>query len=81
MEEKKEVIPPLDFSSLVVPFYARALEAIERGELALALRLMELIDLLEEKTRGNLTEEEREFLASTAAGLKILYLKKTGGEK
>ncbi len=79
--EKKEVIPPLEFSSLVMPFYARAIEAIENGEMSLAVRLMELIDLLMEKTKGNLTEEEREFITSTAASLKILYLKKTGGEK
>ncbi len=79
--EKKEVIPPLEFSSLVMPFYARALEALDKGELALAMRLIDLIDLLHEKTRGNLTEEEREFITSTAASLKILYLKKAGGEK
>ncbi len=79
--EKKEVIPPLEFSSLVMPFYARALEALDKGELALAMRLIDLIDLLHEKTRGNLTEEEREFITSTAASLKILYFKKAGGEK
>ncbi len=74
-------MPPLEFSSLIMPFYIGAMEAMEKGQYDLAMRMIDLIDLLQEKTRGNLTGEEREFLLSTATNLKLMYLKKTGGEK
>jgi len=84
---KKEVIPPLDFTSLVLPFYTKAMEALgEVGEsnevnLELACRLIDLLDLLAEKTRGNLKKEEEEFLNSITAQLKILYFKRSKGDE
>ncbi len=83
---KKEVIPPLEFSSILLPFYTKALEAlgeIEKGgvNLPLASRLIELIDLLEEKTRGNLSKEEKEMITSISAQLKIIYFKRSKGNE
>ncbi len=84
---KKEVIPPLEFSSIVLPFYTKALEALgEIGEnrevdLELACRLIDLLDLLAEKTKGNLSEKEEEFLNGISAQLKILYFKRSKGDE
>lgn len=85
-EKKNRFIPPLDISSLLVPFYTQAL--VKLGEindplsgkseidLEYAMRLIDLIELFKEKTKGNLTEEEENFVE------RILYqLKKTFVEK
>lgn len=82
----KEFIHPLDFSSLVLPFYSQAMLSLETTEettspqegqrLDLAKRLIDLLDLLREKTRGNLTSDEEAFLDSCLAQLKMNYLKK-----
>ena len=94
-EKRKRVIPPLKFESLVLPFYTQALVALGRlpegGEsrkevdLELASRLIDLIDLLADKTRGNLTKEEEEFLHMISAELKIIFYRVAGkgeeGEK
>lgn len=85
-EKKNRFIPPLDITSLLVPFYTQAL--VKLGEindplsgkaeidLEYARRLIDLIDLFKEKTKGNLTGEEENFLDN------ILYqLKKTFVEK
>ena len=83
---KKEVIPPLEISSILLPFYTKALEAlgeVEKGgiNLPLASRLIELIDLLEEKTRGNLSKEEKEMITSISTQLKIIYFKRSKGDE
>ena len=85
---KKRVIPPLKLESLVLPFYTQALVAMgylsesEEGskelDLELAARLIDLIDLLKEKTKGNLSEEEEKFLNTISTELKIIYYRVTG---
>jgi hypothetical protein len=81
-----EIIPPLDFSSLVLPFYTQAL--IKLGEtkdpltnkpsenLELAKRLIDLIDLLKQRTQGNLLPEEEKFLNNCLHHLRLSYLEK-----
>lgn len=82
----QEIIPPLDFSSLVLPFYTQAL--IKLGEakdpltnqqaenLELAKRLIDLLDLLKERTQGNLKPEEEDFLSNCLHQLRLTYLEK-----
>jgi hypothetical protein len=82
----KKILPPLDFSSLVLPFFTQAL--IELGEtedpeaknkeenLRLTQRLIDLIDMLKEKTTGNLKSEEEIFLDQCLHQLKMAYMER-----
>jgi len=85
-KEKKEFLPPLDFVSVVLPFYTQALIKLGQTEnpmtqkkeenLELAKRLIDILDLLKEKTKGNLMPEEEKFLAASIDQLKMIYLEK-----
>jgi hypothetical protein len=92
-ENKKEikdeaplVLPPLEFSSLVLPFFTQGLillgqieeekEKKKNENLDLAKRLIELLDLLKEKTKRNLKTEEEQFLDSSLHQLKLAYMEK-----
>lgn len=85
-EEQMRLIPPLDFSSLVLPFYTQAIIKLglmkdpltnkEEVDLELSKRLIDLLDLLKERTEGNLNPEEENFLTSCIQQLKVTYLEK-----
>ena len=82
----KEFMPPLEFGSLILPFYTQALVKLglmedlvpNHGEvnLELAKRLIDLLDLLKDRTKGNLESEEEKFLEACLTQLKTNYLKK-----
>ena len=81
-----EFVPPLEFSSVVVLLYFPALVQLglvedpvtgERGEnLVLAKRNIDLLDLLKDRTKGNLEGEEQKFLDGVLDQLKLAYLKR-----
>jgi hypothetical protein len=83
-EEEKEVLPPLDFSSLVLPFFTQALfklgqlnqgEATDKeGKLELAKRMIDLLDMLKSCTEGNLKPEEQKFLDQSLHQLRMAYM-------
>lgn len=85
-KEQKRLIPPLDFSSLVLPFYTQAVIRLglmkdpltnkEEVDLELSKRLIDLLDLLKERTEGNLKSEEEKFLTSCIQQLKVSYMEK-----
>lgn len=89
-KEKKEetplVLPPLEFSSIVLPFFTQSmilLEQTEEGEekkddknLDLAKRMIDLLELLKEKTEGNLKTEEEQFLSASLHQLKLAFMEK-----
>jgi ABC-type hemin transport system ATPase subunit len=84
--EHKKILPPIDFSSLVLPFFTQAL--IELGEtedpeaksteenLKLTQRLIDLLDMLKQKTAGNLKPEEQIFLDQCLHQLKMAYMER-----
>lgn len=84
--EGKRFLPPLEFGSIVVLLYFPALIHLglmddpadgERHEdLTLAKRNIDLLDLLKDRTKGNLDGEEEKFLAGVLDQLKMAYLKK-----
>ena len=79
-------LPPLEFSSLVILLYFPSLIQLglmddpasgeRRENLVLAKRNIDLLDLLKDKTKGNLDEEEEKFLAGVLDQLKMAYLQK-----
>lgn len=81
-----EFVPPLDFSSIIVLLYFPALVQLglvedpvsgERNEnLVLAKRNIDLLDLLKDRTKGNLEPEEQKFLDGVLDQLKLAYLKR-----
>jgi len=87
----KPFLPPLEFGSIIAPFYTQALIKLGlipdpvRGEpavdLALARRLIDLLDLLADRTSGRLEPEEAQFLDSALSQLKMHYLEKAEAVK
>jgi len=85
-ESPKEFLPPLDFSSIVFPFYTQALfkmgvledsdEPKAAENLELARRLIDILGLLQDRTRGNLNPDEEKFLQSCLEQLKMHFLEK-----
>jgi hypothetical protein len=84
--EGPDFLPPLEFGSIVILFYFPALVQLglvedpatgERHEnLALAKRNIDLLDLLKDRTKGNLEDEEQKFLDGVLDQLKLAYLQK-----
>ncbi len=85
-ENNKEFLPLLDFSTLVLPFFTQGLVCLglmedpirkeSKENLILAKRLIDLLGLLQERTKGNLTPEEGQFLESCLHQLRTAYLHK-----
>lgn len=85
-DNNQKIIPPIDFSSLVLPFFTQALIELgqendpkdkkEKKNFDLAKRLIDLLDLLKERTKGNLKPEEEKFLNSCLHQLKIAFMEK-----
>jgi hypothetical protein len=83
---KEGFLPPLEFSSLVMLLYFPALVQLGlvedpttgalRESLDLAKRNIDLLDLLKDRTKGNLEPEEQQFLDGVLDQLKLAYLKK-----
>jgi hypothetical protein len=86
-----DFLPPLDFSSIVILLYFPALVQLglvedpaaggPRENLGLAKRSIDLLDLLKDRTKGNLESEEEKFLDGVLDQLKLAYLKKTDAVK
>jgi len=82
----EEFLPPLDFSSIVILLYFPALvqlglvedpaKGTRQENLDLAKRNIDLLDLLKDRTKGNLEPEEQKFLEGVLDQLKLVYLKK-----
>jgi hypothetical protein len=83
--EDKRFLPPLEFSSIVILLYFPALIHLglmddpgageRREDLTLAKRNIDLLDLLKDRTKGNLEGEEEKFLEGVLDQLKMAYLK------
>jgi hypothetical protein len=85
-QEAPFVLPPLEFSSIVLPFFSQGMILLGQVEedkgkkedknIDLAKRLIELLDLLKEKTQGNLKTEEEQFLEASLHQLKLAFMDK-----
>ncbi len=81
-------LPPASFVSLVGSLEAQVLFALgaiptSRGEryrdLELAKHHVDVLGVLEEKTRGNLTDEEKRTLDDTLYRVRMAYVETAGG--
>jgi hypothetical protein len=79
-------LPPLDLTSLILPFYTQALlkmgliddpqGGLGEENLDLAKRMIDLLELFKTKTAGNLGADEQKFLDSILHQLKMHYVDK-----
>jgi hypothetical protein len=81
-----EKTPQLDFNALVLSLGSSVVihlgeapdptsgEKRGKPEFALAQQSIDLLAMLQEKTRGNLTEEERRFLEGMLYDLRLLFV-------
>jgi Domain of unknown function (DUF1844) len=75
-------LPPIDFSTFVVSLRTSAMlhltgghdDADPKDDLAFARQEIDLLGILEEKTRGNLTGEEERLLSQILFDLRTRYL-------
>ena len=84
--QPEEFLPPLEFASIVFPFYSQALiklglmeDPLRAGsaeDLGFAKRLIDILDLLKERTEGRLPSAEADFLEACLSQLKLHYMKK-----
>ncbi len=89
--EKEEIrqLPPVNFSMFILSLNTSALVHLgqipdphtqeKKKDLALARQTIDILDMLREKTKGNLTKEEEKLLDNILYELRLLYLKVSGG--
>ena len=88
-DEKKKgqgQAPALDFNALVLSFGSSAIVHLgeapdpttgqkpEKPDFVMAQQSIDLLAMLQEKTRGNLTDEEARFLDNMLYDLRLLYV-------
>lgn len=87
-KQKKCLMPELNFATFLMSLNASALvqlgchpdpstsETIKN--LSIAKQTIDVIAMLAEKTKGNLTEDENRLLTNILYELRLLYIKETG---
>jgi len=80
----KTPLPKIDFSSFVLSLYSSGLVQLGKVEdpttgkktihLDLAKHTIDMIAMLEEKTRGNLTQEENNLLKALLSEIRLAYV-------
>lgn len=86
--QKRCLMPELNFTTFLMSLNASALvhlgiepEPSKNSlikNLAIAKQTIDVIAMLEEKTKGNLTDEERRLLTNILYELRLLYVKEIG---
>ena len=89
--EKQEAefeLPEINFPTFIISLNASALVNLGAIEdpasgtkiknLSIAKQTIDILSMLEEKTRGNLTEEEEKILKNILYDLRIIYVKEKG---
>src|SRR5437764_7411582 len=92
-EKKQAQAPALDFNALVLSFGSSAIVHLgeapdpttgnkpEKPDFTMAQQSIDLLAMLQEKTRGNLTAEEAKFLDNMLFDLRMLYLEVSQRQK
>lgn len=82
--EKKESLPKINFSSFILSLYSSGLVQLGKVEdpstgktsvnLDLAKHTIDMIAMLDEKTKGNLDEEESNLLKALLSELRLAFV-------
>lgn len=83
-EEAPQALPPIDFSTFVLSLGSSAMvnlgqipapgEGEARADLAAAKQIIDILGVLEEKTRGNLDDSEEKLITSLLYDLRVQYV-------
>ena len=83
-KESKNPLPKIDFSSFILSVYSSGLVQLGKVEdpstgkkninLDLAKHTIDMIAMLEEKTKGNLNEEEENLLKALLSEIRLAYV-------
>ncbi len=84
-QEAEAQLPEINFPTFIISLNASALVNLVAIEdpasgnkvknLSIAKQTIDILNMLEEKTRGNLTEEEEQILKNILYDLRIIYVK------
>ena len=87
-QEAEAQLPEINFPTFIISLNASALVNLGAIEdpasgkkvknLLIAKQTIDILSMLEEKTRGNLTEEEEQILKNILYDLRIIYVKEKG---
>ena len=87
-QEAEAQLPEINFPTFIISLNASALVNLGAIEdpasgkkvknLLIAKQTIDILSMLEEKTRGNLTEEEEKILKNILYDLRIIYVKEKG---
>lgn len=79
--------PPIDFSSYVLSYYTQGCVLLgevpnpytnkKEEDLEAAKHMIDILSMLEQKTKGNLSKEEQQLLESVLYELRMKYMAKT----
>jgi hypothetical protein len=88
-DEQTFALPKIDFSTFVLSMNSSALVQLgliddpatgqRTKNLPLAKQTIDMLAMLEEKTKGNLTDDEEKILTNILYELRMLYVKATSG--
>lgn len=88
-EEKLKDLPPMTFSTLVLSLSTQAMISLGQipdpmtqeinQNIALAKQTIDLLGILDEKTKGNLSKEEESFLKQSLTDLRLLFVQRCKG--
>ena len=88
-EHEHGEMPPVDFISFISSLAATAFlhlgdkfspdQPDDMKDLTAAKQMIDLLGLLEEKTKGNLTQEEAQMMESILYSLRMRYVRETTG--
>ncbi len=91
MPDSTPKAPPIDFYTFCLSLGSSAFVHLgdaphpESGQptvdLALAKQTIDILVMLQEKTKGNLTEEEARFLDNLLLDLRLRYVNRTSGKR
>jgi len=83
-KEKKEALPKIDFSSFILSLYSSGLTQLGKVDdpltkkksvnLDLAQHTIDMIAMLKEKTRGNLTDDEKNLLDNLLREIRVAFV-------
>ena len=87
-QDAEAELPEINFPTFIISLNASALVNLGAIEdpasgtkvknLSIAKQTIDILSMLEEKTRGNLTEEEEKILKNILSDLRIIYVKEKG---
>jgi hypothetical protein len=69
-------LPEIDFNTFVLSLSTSALMHLDEPDLVLAKQTIDILALIEQKTRGNLDGEEERLLAQILTDLRMRYVAK-----